>query len=96
MLADKDVDGSGMCVLPGFVDGHTHPVWAGDRVHEFAMKLAGATYLDIHKVHNLLDSSSLLSSSHITYIGWWGDWIHSGTYSKCNSRTTAISFDIKT
>lgn len=38
-----------MCVLPGFVDAHTHPVWAGDRVHEFAMKLAGATYLDIHK-----------------------------------------------
>lgn len=27
----------------GFVDGHTHPIWAGDRVHEFAMKLAGAT-----------------------------------------------------
>lgn len=37
------------CVLPGFVDPHTHPVWSGDRVHEFAMKLAGATYLDIHK-----------------------------------------------
>jgi len=33
----------------GFVDGHTHPVWSGDRVHEFAMKLAGATYMDIHK-----------------------------------------------
>ncbi len=33
----------------GLVDGHTHPVWAGDRVHEFAMKLAGATYMDIHK-----------------------------------------------
>lgn len=49
LSADKDLDGSGMCVLPGLVDGHTHPVWAGDRVHEFAMKLAGATYLDIHK-----------------------------------------------
>lgn len=36
-------------VLPGLVDPHTHPVWSGDRVHEFAMKLAGATYLDIHK-----------------------------------------------
>eukprot|EP00026_Physarum_polycephalum_P001392 Phypoly_transcript_01393.p1 GENE.Phypoly_transcript_01393~~Phypoly_transcript_01393.p1 ORF type:complete len:426 (+),score=73.98 Phypoly_transcript_01393:1967-3244(+) len=46
---EKDLDGKGMCVLPGLVDGHTHPVWAGDRVHEFAMKLAGATYLDIHK-----------------------------------------------
>jgi len=41
-------DASGKSVIPGFVDGHTHPVWAGDRVHEFAMKLAGATYMDIH------------------------------------------------
>lgn len=40
-------------VVPGFVDGHTHPVWSGDRVHEFAMKLAGATYLDIHKVREI-------------------------------------------
>jgi imidazolonepropionase len=34
----------------GFIDGHTHPVWSGDRVHEFAMKLDGATYMDIHKM----------------------------------------------
>jgi imidazolonepropionase-like amidohydrolase len=33
----------------GLIDAHTHPVWSGDRVHEFAMKLAGATYMDIHK-----------------------------------------------
>lgn len=39
----------GKVLLPGFVDGHTHPVWSGDRVHEFAMKLAGASYMDIHK-----------------------------------------------
>ena len=32
---------------PGLVDGHTHPVWAGDRVHEFAMKLAGASYMEV-------------------------------------------------
>lgn len=43
------IDCSGKCVLPGFIDAHTHPVWAGDRVHEFAMKLAGATYMDIHQ-----------------------------------------------
>jgi len=36
-------------MLSGFVDAHTHPVWDGDRVHEFAMKLAGATYLEIHQ-----------------------------------------------
>ena len=33
------IDCSGMSVLPGLVDGHTHPVFAGDRVHEFAMKV---------------------------------------------------------
>lgn len=26
-------------VVAGLVDAHTHPVWAGDRVHEFAMKV---------------------------------------------------------
>ncbi|XP_020346521.1 putative imidazolonepropionase isoform X2 [Oncorhynchus kisutch] len=45
---DKVIDATGMCVIPGLVDAHTHPVWAGDRVHEFAMKLAGATYMDVH------------------------------------------------
>ncbi|XP_069692895.1 probable imidazolonepropionase [Periplaneta americana] len=43
------IDATGKCVLPGLIDAHTHPVWAGDRVHEFAMKLAGASYLDIHE-----------------------------------------------
>uniref|UniRef100_A0A674AR32 Probable imidazolonepropionase n=1 Tax=Salmo trutta TaxID=8032 RepID=A0A674AR32_SALTR len=46
---DKVIDATGMCVVPGLVDAHTHPVWAGDRVHEFAMKLAGATYMDVHR-----------------------------------------------
>ncbi|XP_043569237.1 probable imidazolonepropionase isoform X3 [Chiloscyllium plagiosum] len=46
---DQEIDACGMCVLPGLVDAHTHPVWAGDRVHEFAMKLAGASYMEIHK-----------------------------------------------
>ncbi|KAF6032625.1 AMDHD1 [Bugula neritina] len=31
-------DATGQSVVPGLVDGHTHTVWAGDRVHEFAMK----------------------------------------------------------
>ena len=36
---DQIFDAKGGCVIPGLIDGHTHPVWAGDRVHEFAMKV---------------------------------------------------------
>lgn len=35
----QEIDATGMCVIPGLVDAHTHPVWVGDRVHEFAMKV---------------------------------------------------------
>ena len=37
---DTVYDANGGCVIPGLIDGHTHPVWAGDRVHEFAMKVS--------------------------------------------------------
>ena len=33
------IDAKGQCILPGLIDAHTHPVWAGDRVHEFSMKV---------------------------------------------------------
>ncbi|XP_067931887.1 probable imidazolonepropionase [Watersipora subatra] len=42
-------DATNQSIIPGLVDGHTHPVWAGDRVNEFAMKLAGASYMEIHE-----------------------------------------------
>eukprot|EP01135_Chromosphaera_perkinsii_P006503 Nk52_evm6s526 gene=Nk52_evmTU6s526 len=35
-------------VIPGLVDAHTHPVWGGDRCFEFALKLEGASYMDLH------------------------------------------------
>jgi imidazolonepropionase len=41
------LDASGCAVLPGFVDPHTHIVWAGDRAAEFEMKMAGAKYMEI-------------------------------------------------
>uniref|UniRef100_A0A183C4M3 imidazolonepropionase n=1 Tax=Globodera pallida TaxID=36090 RepID=A0A183C4M3_GLOPA len=43
------VDCRGGSVLPGFVDAHSHPVFSGDRVHEFAMKLAGASYMEVQE-----------------------------------------------
>ncbi|MGD9901973.1 MAG: imidazolonepropionase [Vicinamibacterales bacterium] len=41
------VDGRGRTVLPGFVDPHTHLVYAGDRRDELARRLAGASYAEI-------------------------------------------------
>jgi len=41
------VDASGCTVLPGFVDPHTHLVFAGDRREELRRRLAGATYAEI-------------------------------------------------
>jgi imidazolonepropionase len=40
-------DAYGCVVMPGFVDPHTHVIWAGDRAREFEMRLEGAKYLDI-------------------------------------------------
>lgn len=42
--ADERVDVAGRCVLPGFVDSHTHLVFGGDRSEEFAARMAGAPY----------------------------------------------------
>ena len=41
------VDAGGRIVLPGFVDAHTHPVFAGTRVDEFEQRIKGATYQEI-------------------------------------------------
>jgi imidazolonepropionase len=41
------LDASGKVVCPGFVDPHTHVVYAGDRVAEFEMRIRGATYMQI-------------------------------------------------
>lgn len=41
---DRRVDVGGRAVVPGFVDAHTHLVFAGDRSAEFAARMAGARY----------------------------------------------------
>ena len=42
--ADTRLDAAGRCVIPGFVDSHTHMVFAGDRGDEFVARMAGEPY----------------------------------------------------
>ena len=45
--ADETVDAAGRAVVPGFVDPHTHAIFAGDRSDEFEAKLRGKSYDEI-------------------------------------------------
>ena len=44
----EEIDGRGLCALPGLVDCHTHACFAGDRVEEFSLRAGGATYEELH------------------------------------------------
>lgn len=46
-LATPTYDGQGGWLLPGFIDCHTHLVYAGSRANEFELRLNGATYQEI-------------------------------------------------
>ena len=46
----EELDGTGLCAVPGLVDCHTHPCFLGDRVDEFALRAAGASYEELHAV----------------------------------------------
>ncbi|KAH9419873.1 putative imidazolonepropionase [Dermatophagoides pteronyssinus] len=43
------IDGNGCSLIPGLIDSHSHPIWAGDRIDEFDRKLRGETYMQIHE-----------------------------------------------
>jgi len=59
--AEELWDAGGNLLMPGFVDPHTHVVWAGDRAEEFESRLAGKTYLEI-----LEAGGGILSTVHAT------------------------------
>jgi imidazolonepropionase len=44
----EELDGRGLCAIPGLVDCHTHACFAGDRVEEFALRAGGASYEELH------------------------------------------------
>jgi imidazolonepropionase len=59
--ATERIDAGGRCVLPGFVDPHTHLPWMSDRAVEFEQRLAGATYMDI-----MAAGGGIMSTVHAT------------------------------
>jgi imidazolonepropionase len=44
----EELDGRGLCAIPGLIDCHTHACFAGDRVEEFSLRAAGASYQELH------------------------------------------------
>ena len=44
---EQPLDAGGCVVMPGFVDPHTHLIWAGDRAAEFELRLQDKSYLEI-------------------------------------------------
>ena len=44
----EELDGRGRCAIPGLVDCHTHAAFCGDRVEEFSLRAAGASYEELH------------------------------------------------
>ena len=59
--ARQIIDASQKVVCPGFVDCHTHLVFAGDRVNEFELRIKGATYLEI-----MAAGGGIVSTMHAT------------------------------
>lgn len=54
---DEAIDARGKLITPGFVDSHTHPVFVHTREDEFAMRIAGKSYVEIAKAGGGIRSS---------------------------------------
>ncbi len=57
----EELDGRGRSAVPGLVDCHTHPAFAGDRANEFALRARGASYEEL-----LAAGGGILSTTRAT------------------------------
>ena len=68
------IDAAGRCALPGFVDPHTHFLFAGHREEEFAWRLRGDTYMQIMErgggIVNTVKATRQASHEELAAIGW--------------------------
>ena len=48
---DSETDAEGSAVLPGFVDSHSHAIFAGDRLNDFLARMTGVGYQQIGRAH---------------------------------------------
>jgi imidazolonepropionase len=62
--ADEVIDADGRCVLPGFVDSHSHLVFAGNRADEFANRMAGAPYA-AGGIRTTVEATRAASDAHL-------------------------------
>lgn len=90
--ARHEVDLSGFVVLPGFVDCHTHPVFARTREEEFHMRCAGADYMAIAQAGGGILSSmravrqaGLAELTDTTVRHLWGFAAHGTTSVECKT-----------
>ena len=65
-LAKKadEIDCTGNVVLPGFVDSHTHPVFAAPRLIDFEKRIAGASYEEIARAGGGIRASIQIGRAH--------------------------------
>jgi imidazolonepropionase len=54
----QEIDCSGLIVVPGFVDSHTHPAFIGARLVDFEQRISGASYEDIARAGGGIRSST--------------------------------------
>ncbi|WP_447978202.1 imidazolonepropionase [Candidatus Nitrospira bockiana] len=59
----RRIDAGGRVVLPGFVDSHTHALFAGSRVDEYVARIAGATYEEIARAGGGIQASAARTRS---------------------------------
>lgn len=63
--ADVSIDAAGRAVIPGFVDSHTHLVFAGDRAAEFTARMAGQRY-EAGGIQKTVAATRLASEAELT------------------------------